>query len=72
MRDRLLAVEGVGNGSVNVERLSVSPSFTPLSVSSSCHEGERSRPVEGFAEVVQRFFAEESAIIGGTIRRPFP
>jgi hypothetical protein len=35
MRDRLLAVEGLGIGSVNIATLTGSPSFTPLSISSS-------------------------------------
>lgn len=46
MRDRLLAVEGFGIGSVNM--LSGSPSFTSVSISPSCHNGERSWGVGAF------------------------
>jgi hypothetical protein len=42
MRDRLLAVERLGIGSVNRVMLPGSPSFTPLPVSSPCHDRKRS------------------------------
>lgn len=66
-RDRLLAVEGLGSGGVNVAMLSGLPSFTSLSISPSCHNGERSRGV-----VVQRFFTVKLAQIVGTLQRVEP
>ena len=46
MRDRLLSVEGLGIGSVKLVVLAGWTRFSPLSVSSSWHEGERSRGVD--------------------------
>jgi hypothetical protein len=47
--NRLRAVEGLGLGSVSSVMLSRSPSFTPVSIPSPCHQEQRSGTVVRFA-----------------------